>query len=144
MIVKLAPAIFVCLWATGFIGARLGMPHAEPGTFLSIRFAIVFVLLSLIALVFRAPWPGLKSALHAIIVGILIHGVYLGTTFWVIHRGMPAGVSAVIMGLQPLLAALLAGWLLKEVISKHHWAGLAIGLFGVVLVIAPWILLAVG
>ena len=137
MLIKLAPAIFVCLWATGFIGARLGMPHSEPGTFLAIRFAIAFILLGLIALIFRAPWPGIKSALHAVLVGILIHGIYLGATFWVIHRGMPAGVSAVIMGLQPLLTALLAGWLLNEIITKRHWAGLAIGLFGVVLVLAP-------
>ncbi len=137
MFAKFAPAVFVCLWATGFIGARLGMPYAEPGTFLAIRFAIAFGILTLVALVFKASWPGMKTALHSILVGMLIHGIYLVAVFWTIQQGMPAGVSAVIVGLQPLLTALLAGWLLNEIITGRHWVGLAIGLFGVVLVLSP-------
>ena len=137
MFAKAAPLVFVCLWATGFIGARLGMPHSEPGTFLAIRFAAAFGLLAMIALAMRAPWPGMRIALHSVLVGMLIHGVYLGSVFWAVDRGMPAGISAVVVGLQPLLTALLAGWWLKEVITGRHWFGLAVGIAGVALVLAP-------
>lgn len=133
----LAPYVFVLLWATGFVGARLGMPHSEPGTFLSIRFASAFVLLALAALFFRAPWPKGRASLHALVIGFLIHGVYLGGVFWAIDRGMPAGVAAIIVGLQPLLTALLAGWFLGETISPKHWLGIAFGIAGVALVILP-------
>lgn len=137
MLVRLAPFIFVCIWATGFIGARLGMPFSEPGTFLSIRFVIALLLLGALAMVMRVPWPGRVNASHAIIIGALIHGVYLGAVFWSIDHGMPAGVSAVIVGLQPLLTAVLAGWFLGEIITRRNWIGLAIGLAGVILVLAP-------
>ena len=137
MFVKAAPMIFVCLWATGFIGARLGMPHSEPGTFLSLRFALAFALLTAICLALRAPWPGLRPALRAIGIGALMHGFYLGSVFWVIEHGMPAGVSAVVVGLQPLITALIAGWWLKEHISRLHWLGLALGIAGVVMVLYP-------
>ena len=137
MLVRLAPFIFVCIWATGFIGARLGMPFSEPGTFLSIRFATALLLLAALAMVMRVPWPGITHALHAVLIGALIHGVYLGAVFWSIDHGMPAGVSAVIVGLQPLLTAVLAGWFLGEIITRRNWLGLAIGLFGVILVLAP-------
>ena len=69
MFAKAAPIIFVCLWATGFVGARMGMPHSEPGTFLSLRFACAFVLLALIAMVARAPWPGTRTAFKSIAIG---------------------------------------------------------------------------
>lgn len=134
---KLAPGIFVCLWATGFIGARLGMPYSEPGTFLTIRFGIAFLVLALLAFIMKAQWPGLKMAMHSIAIGALLHGFYLGAVFWSIDRGMPAGVSAVIVGLQPLLTAILAGWLLKETITRQHWIGIALGFLGVILVLAP-------
>ena len=134
---KLAPALFVCLWATGFIGARLGMPYSEPGTFLTIRFSSAFLVLALVAIVFKAHWPGIRLALHSVAIGALLHGFYLGAVFWSIDRGMPAGVSAVIVGLQPLLTAILAGWILGEVITRQHWIGIALGFLGVVFVLAP-------
>lgn len=137
MLARFAPALFVCLWATGFIGARMGMPYAEPGTFLSIRFVIAFSLLAVIATVFRAPWPGARNALSAILIGALMHGFYLGGVFWAINQGMPAGVSAVVVGLQPLLTAIIAGWWLKETITRGHWLGLALGLLGVAIVLYP-------
>ncbi|MEP1205816.1 MAG: DMT family transporter [Rhizobiaceae bacterium] len=142
MFAKAAPAIFVCLWATGFVGARMGMPHSEPGTFLSLRFAVAFVLLTLIVLILRAPWPGTGTALKSIVIGLLIHGTYLGPVFWVIDQGMPAGVSAVVVGLQPLFTAFLAGWWLKENITPRHWIGLVLGMTGVFLVLYPGIDLA--
>jgi len=137
MLQRIAPAAFVCIWATGFIGARLGLPYSEPGTFLAIRFGVAFVLLTLIAMALKAKWPGWKMALHSIAIGSLLHGFYLGGVFWSIEHGMPAGVSAVIVGLQPLLTAVLAGWLLNEVITKQHWGGVILGIIGVVLVLAP-------
>lgn len=131
------PALFVVLWSTGFIGARLGMPHAEPISFLSVRFLLAIFILLGMALIARAPWPGRAVALHSMVVGFLLHGVYLGAVFWAIDRGLPAGISAMIVGLQPLAVAVFAGFILGEVISRRHWIGLAIGVIGLVLVIAP-------
>ena len=132
-----APLVFVCLWATGFVGARLGMPHSEPGTFLAIRFGSACILLAAVSILFKVRWPNLIFAGHAILIGFLIHGVYLGSVFWAIDRAMPAGVAAVIVGLQPLLTAILSGWWLGETITRKHWAGIALGIAGVALVISP-------
>jgi len=132
-----APLVFVCLWATGFVGARLGMPHSEPGTFLAIRFGSACILLAVVSILFKAKWPNPTFAGHAIVIGFLIHGVYLGSVFWAIDRGMPAGVAAVIVGLQPLLTAMLSGWWLSESITGKHWVGIALGIAGVALVISP-------
>jgi drug/metabolite transporter (DMT)-like permease len=133
----IAPVIFVLLWSTGFIGARLTGPYAEPLSFLSIRFAIVAALLAAAGLVMGARWPGRRLALHCMITGALMHGGYLGFVFWSIWKGMPAGVSALIVGLQPLVTALLAGMFLGERISPRHWLGLAIGVVGIAMVVWP-------
>ncbi|HEV2506100.1 MAG TPA: EamA family transporter [Mesorhizobium sp.] len=134
---RFIPATFVVLWATGFIGARYAMPWAEPFTFLAIRFAIAAVLFAVLIMFLKAPWPNRTQAQHAIIAGILMHGIYLGAVFWAIHRGLPAGISALIVGLQPLITAVMAGKLLGEEIQPRHWAGLAIGFVGVVTVLWP-------
>lgn len=133
----LTPALFVLLWSTGFIGARLGMPYAEPFAFLALRFALVAGLVAVLAAIMKAKWPSRQDALHAAIVGCLVHGGYLGGVFWAIDHGMPAGVSALIVGLQPLLTALLAGAILGEEVRARHWLGLAIGIGGVAMVLAP-------
>jgi len=133
----LIPAVFVVFWATGFIGSRLSAPYAEPFSFLSIRFAIVAALLGMVALVMRASWPDRRTTVQCLITGALIHGGYLGFVFWSIWKGMPAGVSALIVGLQPLMTAILAGMMLSERITARHWAGLLIGLAGVGLVVWP-------
>jgi drug/metabolite transporter (DMT)-like permease len=131
------PGLFVFLWATGFIGARLSADDAEPFSFLAIRFAIVAAILAVAALVFQAPWPSRRAAGHALVVGALIHGAYLGGVFWSIGHGLPAGVSALIVGLQPLLTALIAAPVLGERITARHWLGLGIGILGVALVVWP-------
>ena len=113
------------------------MPYAEPFSFLSLRFALAIALLVILALAVRAPWPGLRMAGHCIVVGILLHGIYLGAVFWAIDHGMPAGISAMIVGLQPITVALLAGPLLGERVSLRQWTGLLIGAVGLVLVLAP-------
>lgn len=131
------PALFVVLWATGFIGARLGMPHAEPLAFLSLRFAIASGILFALAVAMGAQWPKGRHFVHSMVVGALLHGVYLGCVFWAIDHGMPAGLSAMIVGLQPLATAILAGALLGEDISSRHWIGLGVGLAGLGLVLFP-------
>jgi len=137
VLVYAAPGFFVLLWSTGFIGAKLGLPYAEPFTFLSVRYAIVALLLVTVSLVTRAPWPNSWAVVgHWAVIGILIHGVNLGGVFSAIHLGLPAGISALFGGLQPLATAVVAGPLLGECMNRRQWAGLFVGLTGVVLVVA--------
>lgn len=134
---RLAPALFVVLWATGFIGARYAMPWAEPFTFLALRFAITLAIFIAVARMLGAPKPTARGRFDAMAAGALMHGVYLGGVFWAVRHGMSAGFSALIVGLQPLITALLAGVTIGERIGARHWAGLALGLAGVVVVLWP-------
>jgi drug/metabolite transporter (DMT)-like permease len=128
--------LFVLLWSTGFIGARLGLPHAEPLTFLLIRYIAVIVLLTAVALVARAAWPNTGAQwFHIGVAGLLLHGVYLGGVFIAISKGLPAGVTSLVVGVQPLLTAVGAGWLLGERVLQRQWAGLLLGFVGVGLVV---------
>lgn len=132
------PALFVVLWSTGFIGMKLAAPYAEPLTFLAVRFAIVTAILAAVALLTRAPWPRRPAAIAAIAVsGILLQAVYLGGVNIAIWRGISAGVSALIVCLQPILVALAAAPLLGERVTARQWLGLALGLSGVALVVEP-------
>ena len=130
------PLLFVVLWSTGFIGARLGTPHAPPLTFLAWRYLAVVVLMTLLALASRAPWPrSAREWMHIGIAGLLLHGVYLGGVFIAIARGLPAGVASLVVGLQPLLTAIVAGRVLGEAVSPRQWLGLLLGFAGVGLVV---------
>ena len=134
---KFLPFLFVLLWSTGFIGAKYGLPYAEPLTFLSARYLLVLGLMLPVALVFRASWPATRQEwLHIGFSGVLLHAVYLGGVFMAIHRGLPAGITALVVGMQPLLTALGAGWLLGEAVSRRQWLGLVLGLSGVGLVVS--------
>lgn len=137
-----APVLFVLMWATGFVVARLSAPHADPLSFLSFRFAMAGLILAGIAAVTGARWPRLRQAVHAAVSGILIHAGYLGPVYWSVAHGMPAGVSALIVGLQPLITALVAAHMVGERIVPRHWLGLAAGLAGVGLVVSPQLALA--
>ncbi len=131
-----APVLFVLLWSTGFIGAKLGLPYAEPFTFLALRYALVSGALLLVLLVVGSPWPRSRAdVFHAVIAGLLLHGIYLGGVFSSIHLGLEAGVSALIVGVQPLLTAALAAPLLSERVNRIQVAGLLLGLAGVTLVV---------
>jgi len=133
----LYPLLFVALWSTGFIGAKFGLPYVEPLTFLAVRYAAVLVLMGLVVWHTRAPWPAtLRECGHIAVTGVLVHAVYLGGVFIAIGHGLPAGVAAIMVGLQPLLTALGAGWLLREKVRATQWAGLAAGFAGVALVVA--------
>ena len=134
--VTVMPGVFVLLWSTGFIGAKFGLPYAEPFTFLLWRFLILTILLSAVGLIMRAPWPPLKEAGHTALIGLLVHGAYLGGVFAAISYGIPAGVAALIVGTQPILTALGAGPLLGERVTRRQWLGLLLGLGGVILVCA--------
>ena len=137
LLIWAAPAIFVMLWSTGFIGARLGLPHAEPFSFLFYRFCLVLVILLPVALVQVKKWPSYLSLGHAMVVGILLHAIYLGGVFFAIDRGMPAGVSALVVSLQPILSLLLAAFFLNEKVPLRTIGLFVIGLFGVAMVLWP-------
>ena len=131
----LLPLAFVPLWSTGFIFTKLGIPHAEPLTFMAVRFAIVLPLMIVVALAVRASWPSRAEAGHSMVVGLLLHGFYLGGVFLAIAEGVPAGVASLIVSLQPVLTATAVGAVLGERVRPIQWAGLLLGLAGVTMVL---------
>ena len=134
---RFAPFLFVFLWSTGFIGAKFGLPHAAPLAFLSVRYLLVLALMTTLALAFRAPWPrDGRQWFHIGVAGLLVHGVYLGGVFVAISMKLPAGVASLIVGLQPLLTATVAGRLLGENVAPRQWFGLLLGFVGVALVLS--------
>lgn len=138
LLTKAAPVIFVLLWSTGFIGSKLGAPYIDPMVFLTVRFLIVIPILLGLALILAKSWPVTPMAVfHCLVTGMLVHGIYLGGIFWAIKQGMPAGASSIIVGLQPVLTALIAVMLLKETVSGKHWLSMAVGAVGLVLVLGP-------
>jgi drug/metabolite transporter (DMT)-like permease len=136
-LITLAPIVFVVLWATGFVVARLSAGHVEPVTFLAYRFPIAGALLLAVALLRKAEWSNGRDAAHAAFAGVLLHAGYLAPIYWAVAHGMPGGVSALIVGLQPLITAFLAGPLLAETIGRKHRLGLSVGILGVGLVLSP-------
>ena len=133
--VAAAPALFVLLWSTGFIGARYGMPYIEPITFLGVRMTCVVAIMLVIALVSGARWPTAREAGHSLITGAMVHFLYLGGVFVAISQGVPAGISALLPGLQPILTSTIASRFMGETVSRQQWLGLALGLVGVLLVL---------
>ncbi len=132
----LAPIIFVLLWSTGFIGAKMGMPHAEPFTFLGVRFTLASAIFFALLVVMRVPWPKSPRVwLHAAVVGLFMHGVYLGGVFFAVDHGTSAGISSLIVGVQPVLTAVFAGLVLNERLSARAWLGLVLGFCGIALVV---------
>ena len=133
----LYPFLFVFLWSTGFVSARWGLPFAEPLSFLLVRYLCVIVLMFTIALLSRAPWPKDRHQwMHISVSGILIHAVYLGGVFMAIKQGLPAGITALVVGMQPLLTAVGAGALLGERVNLRQWGGLVLGFIGLTLVVS--------
>ncbi|MDE2598806.1 MAG: DMT family transporter [Rhodocyclaceae bacterium] len=134
---RFAPGLFVLLWSTGFIGAKYGLPHAEPLTFLFVRYLLVISAFAVIAWASGAPWPRQwREWGHIGVAGLLLHGVYLGGVFVAIHQGLPAGIVSLVAGLQPLLTAAMAGVLLREGVAPRQWIGLVLGLVGAALVLS--------
>jgi len=132
---RAAPAIFVVLWSTGFVATKYGLHAAEPLTFLAIRMAVVVGLMLIIAAVTRPQWPDRISVVHSIVAGLLVHGFYLGGTAVAISLSIPAGLSALMPGLQPILTSTIANRWLGERVTPLQWVGLLVGLGGVVLIL---------
>src|SRR5262249_9185835 len=130
-----APVVFVLLWSTGFIGARYGLPYIEPLTFLAVRMIFVVVLMAAIALIGGARFPNRPEIGHSIAAGAMVHGLGLGGVLPAISQGGPAGISALIMGLQPILTSMIANRFMGETVTRMQWLGVALGLVGVVLVL---------
>jgi len=134
-LLRAMPAIFVVIWSTGFIVARYGMPHAPPLKFLSLRYALSVLAFVAWALASRAAWPrGRAQFAHLAVAGILMHAGYLGGVWAAVKGGMGAGLSALLVGLQPVLTAVWISARGGEV-QARQWAGLALGLLGLVLVV---------
>ena len=131
------PVLFILLWSSAFISAKFGLPDAGPFSFLLTRFVIVFLLFGAIAVALRRPWPRGPMLADLLFVGVTMHGFYLGGVFFAIAQGMPAGLSALIVSIQPVLTAALGARLLGERPTPAQWLGIALGAVGVVLVLWP-------
>lgn len=140
-----APILFVILWSTGFIGAKFGLPYAEPLTFLLWRYGFVTLLLLTVALLMRAPWPTSRAQVaHIALSGVLINSVYIGGVFCAINQKVPTGIVSLIVGLQPLFTAVVASRVLGEKVYGRQWVGFGLGLVGVLLVLGDKISFAGG
>jgi drug/metabolite transporter (DMT)-like permease len=135
MAIAAAPIVFVLLWSSGFIGARYGLPYIEPMTFLAVRMVFVVLIMAAIATIGRASWPNGAEIGHSLVAGSLVHGLYLGGVFVAISQGVPAGVSALIPGLQPIVISTIANRWMGETVTRLQWLGLVLGLIGVALVL---------
>lgn len=135
--VTAAPLVFVVLWATGFVVSKLSAGHMAPVWFLTLRFPAAMVFMLVLALWQRAQWPPISLAFHAFVTGVFMHALYLCPFYWAVANGMPAGVIALVTGLQPLFTAFLAVPMLGERVETRHWLGLMIGITGVALVLTP-------
>ncbi|WP_423681051.1 DMT family transporter [Undibacterium sp. WLHG33] len=135
LLLKSLPAIFIFIWASGYVVAKYGLPYAEPLTFLCMRYMGVVVMMLTLAILMRAPWPARKDLLPIAIAGILMQALYLGGIWCAVKLGMPAGVAALIANVQPILTAVM-GPFIGERIRGRQWLGLAFGIAGVGLVVA--------
>src|SRR5215218_2740747 len=132
---RAAPAIFVVLWSTGFIATKYVVHNADPLTYLAIRMALVVGLMAVIVAIARPQWPDRIGVAHSVVAGILVHGFYLGGTAIAIAHSVPAALSALIPGLQPILTSTIANRWLGERVTPLQWSGLLIGLAGVGLIL---------
>ena len=130
-----APALFVILWSTGFIGARYGLPYIEPMTFLALRMVFVVLIMAAIAIIGAVRRPDAAEVGHSLVAGSLVHGLCLGGVFTAISQGIPAGISALILGLQPIVTSTIANRFMGEGVMRVQWIGLVLGLVGVLLVL---------
>lgn len=136
LLIALAPSAFVFLWSTGFVGVKLGLPHAEPFVFLGLRFAATTLLVGGFMLAARVPLPQRGTDIaHAMVVGTLLHFTYITGVLEAERHGVSAGVVALVAGLQPLATAALSGPLLRERVRLVQWLGLVLGFAGVALVV---------
>ncbi|MDO6563146.1 EamA family transporter [Amphritea sp. 1_MG-2023] len=132
---RLVPLLFVLLWSTGFIGAKYALPYIEPFYLLFVRMIMTLVVFVVLALLYRSRWPTLRQGGHQAVTGLLVHGCYLGGVFAAIKLDMPAGIAAIIVGLQPLLTSFIGWQWLGERLRLVQWSGLFLGLAGVAMIL---------
>lgn len=136
--IQFLSGLFVLIWATGFIVAGIVADRADPLTFLTARHALSIVVFVGLSFAVGAAWPrGGKAWRDALITGMLLHGLYIGGVFWAVNRGLGAGLTGLVTALSPLLTAALAIPLLHERLIARQWLGIAIGVLGVGLILAP-------
>jgi drug/metabolite transporter (DMT)-like permease len=135
LVAAAAPGLFILLWSSGFIGAKFGLPYAEPLTFLSLRMGVAVAVLLPLIVALRPAWPARAVIGHNVVAGLLVHGCYLGGVFTAIADGLPTGLVALIVSMQPLLTATVANRLLGERVAARQWAGVAGGLIRLFLVV---------
>lgn len=135
---RFAPALFVFLWSTGFVGAKYIVPYADPFTFLAIRYVIAAAILIAIAALLKQPLKLTRDQVIAsVAVGLLLHVIYIGGVFYAVSLGVSAGISAVIVSIQPVLVSILAVPLLGERIRWVQVVGLVLGVTGIALLLLP-------
>ena len=134
-LIGFVPFVFVLLWSTGFVGAKYALPYIEPFYLLFIRMLLTLAVFAVLCMIFRPQWPSFRQAKHQMVAGLLLHAFYLGSVFAATKWEMPVGIVAIVVGLQPLLTAMLGWQWLGEKLRSAQWIGLALGLVGVVLVL---------
>ena len=132
-----APVVFVLLWSTGWLVATYSAPHADPLTFLFIRFVLSGFVFVVITTALRETWPDRNIAMHALLSGLFLHSLYLGGVWWAIDRGVPTSVSGLLAALQPLLTAIIAYWTIGERLNLAQKTGLCLGFLGLLIAIGP-------
>lgn len=132
---RFIPVLFVWLWSTGFIGAKYGLPYIEPFFMLAVRFCLTCLVLGAVILMMRKHWLTGAQLVGQMAVGVLLHGVYLGGVFYAIDNGLPAGISAIIVGLQPVVTAVISAAFLGERVGRVQLLGLLLGFVGLLLVV---------
>lgn len=138
MLHRIAPVVFVFLWSTGWIVAKIAALHAEPLTFLAARHILAAIVFAAFSFATSAAWPeNGKAVLHGFVSGVLLHGLYLAGLWWAIGQGVPASLSGIIAGLQPLLTAGFALFLLRERLSLKQVCGLVLGFMGIAIAVSP-------
>jgi drug/metabolite transporter (DMT)-like permease len=138
LLTRILPGLFVVIWATGFIVAGIVAGRADPLTFLAARHALSIAVFAILSFAAGAPWPrAFRPWRDAMLAGMLLHGFYIGGVFWAVAHGLPAGLTGLVTGLQPLLTAMLAMPLLGERLIGRQWTGIAVGMAGMAMIVAP-------
>lgn len=135
---RLAPALFVLLWSTGWVVAKFGAIYSDPLTFLSVRYVSAAVLFAMLCQLAGVRWPKDRATIfHAVVSGAFLHGFYLAAVWWAVGQGVPAALSGIIAALQPLMTALAAPYIIGERLSPMQKLGITLGFAGVAIAIFP-------
>lgn len=138
LFLRIAPAIFVLLWSTGWLAARAAMPYSEPLTFLTLRYVLAALVLAAICAAMSVEWPRDRRTIgHAVLSGVPLHAMYFAGVWWSVMHGLPVAISGLISALQPILTALLAPHLADERITRTQWGGVGLGFIGIAMVLSP-------